>query len=98
MTPTRSRPDSDDEGARISQETFEAVLEDFRQSGRGDLNPYGYPRFTDAENVEWLRRRMDGLDHRHAARVLEQIQREVPRRDRVRSSANEPHREDVTDG
>ena len=85
---TRSRPDSDDEGPRISQETFEAVLEDFRQSGRGTLNKDGGPRFTDAENVEWLRRRMGGLDYRHAARVLEQIKREVPPRGRVRRAAS----------
>ncbi|MCJ2556286.1 MAG: hypothetical protein LN415_04170 [Candidatus Thermoplasmatota archaeon] len=98
MTPTRSRPDSDNEGARISQETFEAVLEDYRRSGRGALSEDGSPRFTEADNVEWLRGRTGGLDYRHATRVLEQIQREVPRRGRVRSSANEPHREGVADG
>ncbi|MCJ2669223.1 MAG: hypothetical protein LN416_01770 [Candidatus Thermoplasmatota archaeon] len=98
MTPTRSRPDSDDEGARISQETFEAVLEDFERSGRGALSRDGAPRFTDAENVEWLRRRMGGLDYRHAARVMEQIQREVPHRGRVRRRASGSHREGVADG
>lgn len=96
---TRTPSGSDNEGPRISQETFEAVLEDYRRSGRGALSEDGAPRFTDAENVEWLRGRMGGLDHRHAARVLEQIKREVfPRRGRVRRRASGSHREGVADG
>ncbi len=99
MTPTRSRPDSDSEGPRISQETFEALLEDFRRSGRGALSEDGAPRFTDAENVEWLRGRIPGgLDYRDAARALGQIQREVPRRGRVRRTASGSRRENVADG
>ena len=100
MTPRTSRSDSDNEGPRISQESYEAVLEDFRRSGRGALSEDGSPGFTDADNVEWLRGRIPGgLDYRRAARVLEQIKREVsPRRGRVRSSANEPRREGVADG
>ena len=96
MTPTPSGLHN--EGPRISQETYEALLEDFRRSGRGALSDDGAPRFTDAENVEWLRRRTGGLDHRHAARVLELIQREVPRRGRVKRAASESRQENVADG
>ncbi|MCK4455340.1 MAG: hypothetical protein KAU99_03220 [Thermoplasmata archaeon] len=91
--PTPSASGSDNEEPRISQETFEVVLEDFRRSGRGALSKDGAPEFSDAENVEWLRRRTGGLDYEHAARVLEQIKREVPRRGRVKRAASESRQE-----